>query len=196
MLSKIEVARDHHEADHQEGAEENLSVLLELELRVEVKLSNKGGSENKDHTCLGCRKTNSDGLVCSESDSSKEQHHLNEPGLPPVDIILAMSQKVYLLPLLSSKSKSLPNGLESLEACYGKEKHDTNDIKIECDDLISQPGHYMRIIGDLCVFLESYSGLHHLHCVKVDAHLKDQEQVCQGFLVVVVQHLVQVMENY
>ena len=177
MPSEIEVARDHHKTDYNEGAEENLSVLLELELRVEVKLSDKGGSENKDHTCLGCRKTNSDGLVCSESDSSKEQHHLDEPGLPPVDIILAMCQKVNLLSLLSSKSKSLPNGLESLEACNGKEKHDTDDVKIKCDDLISQPGHDMRIISDLCVFLESNSGLHHLHSVKVDAHLEDQEQV-------------------
>lgn len=88
-----------------------------------------------------------------------------------------MSQKVFLLPLLPSKSESLSNGLESLEACNCKEKHDTNDVKIKCDDLISQPGHYVRIIGDLSVFLESNSGLYHLNCVKVDAHLKDQEQI-------------------
>lgn len=53
--------------------------------------------------------------VFSENKSTNAEANLSEPCGPPVDIVLAIYQKVSILPLRTSKSKSISNALELLD---------------------------------------------------------------------------------
>lgn len=48
-IIKVCVAWEEHEVDQDEGTKDNISVLLELELGVEVKISNQDSSECKNN---------------------------------------------------------------------------------------------------------------------------------------------------
>lgn len=87
-------------------------MLLELELGVEVKVSNQNSAECKNYKSLCYTQADGQLSVGPESESGKGKHNLHEPCLPPVEILSAILEEVHLLSHVSGKATSLTNCLE------------------------------------------------------------------------------------
>ena len=118
---------------------------------------------------------------------------MDEPCLPPVEVLSDVLEEVGLLSHVTSKSTSLTDGLELLATRNGKEKHYGDDVEIECKNLIGQPSHNDRSIRNIGAFLKGDTSLHAHDSIEVDQDLHHKGGVSDGLDVVVIEDLIKVV---
>ena len=91
LASQVEVSWDHHQANQEQGAQKDFGVLFELELWVEVKLSDAEKPQENYNTGLRGWKANCVRGSGSEDKTANVESQLNKPHLPPVNIVLNVS---------------------------------------------------------------------------------------------------------
>ena len=70
-------------------------------------------------------------LHSSHKQSQYTEHELGEPHAEPVDVVLAVSQVIYLFSSKVASSNSLLDRCEFLAACQQQENSHGRDIQVE-----------------------------------------------------------------
>jgi len=157
---KLKEHNDQEDVDHKDASNNSLKECTKRKVLAVI----EGSHQDKLQEVSGEKHSNAllNQLMgsCSHHKSKDSKHQHGEPHAEPVDILLDVVEEVLFLSSISGKLHSISKSVEFL-AAREKNKHGNCDnVEVEGDNLIAQPGHDLRFINNsISALLENDSSL-------------------------------------
>lgn len=90
-------------------------------------------------------------------------------------VILAVNQEVLYFSGVTGKTFSFADGFELEAGSYAKENHGGNDIQVECNNLIMQPGHNNHLVSNKSMIIIGNTILYLHDDIKIRDNLNNEE---------------------